>query len=154
MIILVPLQCEVVDDGVSLDVGGVGAVLHDHRGPVEVDAVVDDQERVAVVDDVVVDGDTIQVLLQQVLEEEILLLEGGLLLLNRKLVQVDLVVTLVEVVERPELVVGVGVNAQDFLDGLIRFLLGVRVALVERKNFFLFSLELTAELSSLQDALT
>jgi len=154
VIILVPLQCEVVDDGVSLDVGGVGAVLHDHRGPVEVDAVVDDQERVAVVDDVVVDGDTIQVLLQQVLEEEILLLEGGLLLLNRKLVQVDLVVTLVEVVERPELVVGVGVNAQDFLDGLIRFLLGVRVALVERKNFFLFSLELTAELSSLQDALT
>ena len=74
--------------------------------------------------------------------------------MNRKLVQVHLVVALVEVVERSELVVGVGVNSQDFLDGQIGFLLGVWVALVERKNFFFFSLELTAEFSSLQDTFT
>ena len=44
-------------------------VVTDNRGPVEVDLVVDDEQRVVVVDDIVVNADTIQVLLKQVLEE-------------------------------------------------------------------------------------
>merc|ERR1719273_1882186 len=87
VILVVALHSEVVDDGVSLDVGRGSAVFHHDRRPVQVDAVVDDQQRVVVVDDIVVDAYAIQVLLEQVLEEEVLLLKGRLLLLNRQLVQ-------------------------------------------------------------------
>ena len=132
MVGIVLLEGQVVDNGIALDVGGVGALLHDDGRPVKVDAVVDDEQRVIVVDDVVVHTDTIQVLLQQVLEEEVLLLKGGLLLLDGQLVKMDLVVALVEVVKLLELVVGVWIDTMDLLDELIRLLLSVRISLVER----------------------
>lgn len=74
MIFVVELHGEVVNNGVSLDVGGGRAILHDDWRPVQVDTVVDNEERIVVVDDIVIHADTIQVLLQQVLEEEVLLL--------------------------------------------------------------------------------
>ena len=103
---VVALAGKVVDSRVTLDVSGRGAFFHNDGGPVEVDAVVDDEKRVVVVDDIVVDTDTIQVLLQQVLEEEVLLFESSLLLLDSELIEVDLVVAFVEVVELLEFVVG------------------------------------------------
>ena len=131
MVLVVALHGEVVNDGVALDVGRSCAVLHDDGGPVQVDAVVNNQERVVVVDDIVVHADAIQVLLQQVLEEEVLLLKGRLLLLDGQFVQVHLVVALVEVVQLLEFVVAVWVNTNDLFDHLVRLLLSVRVRLVE-----------------------
>ena len=154
MIIVVVLPGKVVDNSVALDVSGGGAILHNDRWAVQVDTVVDHEQRVVVVDDVVVDTDTVEVLLEQVLEEKVLLLEGGLLLLDRKLVKVDLVVALVEVVELLVLVVGVRVNTDNLIDHLVRLLLGIRIGLVERQDLLLLSLELAAQLSCLQDTLT
>ena len=105
VVISVVLERKVVDDRVTLDVSGCSTIFHDDRRPVEVDAVIDDEKRVVVVDDIVVDTDTIQVLLQQVLEEEVLLLKSSLLLLDSKLIEVNLVVALVEVVKLLEFVV-------------------------------------------------
>ena len=153
MILVVALHGEVVDNGVSLDVGRGGAIFHHDRRPVQVDTVVDDEQRVVVVDDVVVDTDAIQVLLEQVLEEEVFLLKRGLLLLNRQLVQVNLVVALVEVVQLLELVVGVRIDADNLFDHLVGLLLSIRVRLVERKHFFLLRLKLAAQFSRLEDTL-
>ena len=153
MILVVALHGEVVDNGVSLDVGRGSAVFHHDRRPVQVDTVVDDEQRVVVVDDVVVDTDAIQVLLEQVLEEEVFLLKRGLLLLNRQLVQVNLVVALVEVVQLLELVVGVRIDADNLFDHLVGLLLSIRVRLVEGKHFFLLRLKLAAQLSRLEDTL-
>ena len=154
MIIVVALQGEVVDDGVSFDIGRGCAIFHDDRRSVQVHAVINDQERVVVVNNVVVHTDTIQVLLEQVLEEEVLLLEGCFLLLDGQLVEVDLVITLVKAIQLLELVIGVGINSDDFLNHLVRLLLGIRVRLVEGKHLLFLSLELTAKLSCLKDALT
>ena len=153
MIVIVSLQSHVVDNGIALDVGGVCAIFHNHRRPVEVDAVVDHQQRIVVVDDVVVHTDTIQVLLQQVFEEEILLLKSSLLLLDGEFVKVHLVVTLVEVVKLLEFVVGVRVDSDDLVDLLVRLLLGIWVRLVEREDLFFFSLKLAAQFCRLEDAL-
>ena len=154
MILVVALPIEVVNHGVSLDVGRSRAIFHDDGRPVQVDTVVDDQERVIVVDNIVVDTDTVQVLLQQVLEEEVLLLEGRLLLLDGQLVQVNLVVALVKVVQLLELVVSVRVDTEDLFDHLVGLLLGIWVRLIEGKHLLLLSLELTTKLSRLQDPLT
>ena len=153
VILVVALHGEVVDNGVSLDVGRGSAIFHHDRWPVQVDAVVDDQQRVIVVDDVVVDTDAIQVLLEQVLEEEVFLLKGRLLLLNRQLVQVHLVVALVKVVQLLELVVGVRVDADDLFNHLVGLLLSIRVRLVEGKHLFLLRLKLAAEFGRLEDTL-
>ena len=116
VVISIVLERKVVDDRVTLDVSGCGTIFHDDRRPVEVDAVIDDEKRVVVVDDIVVDTDTIQVLLQQVLEEEVLLLESCLLLLDGKLIEVNLVVALVEVVKLLEFVVRFLFNTEDFFN--------------------------------------
>ena len=65
----------------------------------------------SVVDNIVVDTDSIQVLLEQVLEEEILFLQSCLLLLDGKFVKMDLVEALVEVIEHLELIVSVFIKA-------------------------------------------
>ena len=127
MVVVVPLHGVVVDHGVAFDVGRVGAILHNHGRSVQIDTVVDHQQRVVVVDNVVVHTDTIQVLLEQVLEEQVLLLESGLLLLDCQFIKVDLVITLVKVVKLLEFVVGVWVYAENLLDLLLRFLLSIRV---------------------------
>ena len=131
MIIVVMLPGKVVDNGVALDVGGGGAILHNDRRSVQVDTVVDHEQRVVVIDDVVVDADAIKVLLEQVFEEEVLLLQGGLLLLDCKLVKVDLVVAFVEVIELLVLIIRVRVNTNDLIDHLVRLILSIRVRLVE-----------------------
>jgi len=119
VVLLVALHGKIVDNGVALDVGRGRAILHDDRRTVQVNAVVDDQERVIVVDDIIVHADTIQVLLQQVFEEEVLLLQSRLLLLNGELVEMHLVVALVEAVQLLELVVGAGANALNLLNHLV-----------------------------------
>ena len=131
MIVVVMLSSKVVDNSVALDVGGGGTILHNDWRAVQVDTVVDHEQRVVVVDDVVVDADAIKILLEQVFEEEVLLLEGGLLLLDSELVKIDLVVALIEVVELLVLIVGVRVNANDLIDHLVRLLLSIGVGLVE-----------------------
>ena len=116
VVVSIVLERKVIDDRVTLDVSGCGTIFHDDRRPVEVDAVIDYEKRVVVVDDIVVDTDTIQVLLQQVFEEEVLFLESCLLLLDGKLIEVNLVVALVEVVKLLELVVGFLLDTEDLLD--------------------------------------
>ena len=64
----------------------MGALFGDDWGSVKVDLVVDDKKRVVGVDNVVVNTDTIQVLLKQVLEEQVFLLKSGLLLVDCQLV--------------------------------------------------------------------
>ena len=127
VVVSIVLSGKVVDNSVALDVGGVSTVLHDDRWPVQVDTVVDNKKRVVVVDHIVVDRDTVQVLLQQVLEEQVLLLKSSLLLLDCQLVEVNLVETLVEVVKLLELVIAVRVNTLNLLDLLLRLLLRVNI---------------------------
>lgn len=98
MVIVITLQGKVVHNGIAFDVSGCSAFFHNNRRSVEVDTVVDDKQRVVIVDNIVVDTNTVQILLEQVLEEEVLLFKSGLLFLNGKLVKVDLVVAFVEVV--------------------------------------------------------
>ena len=144
------LHVVVVDNDVTFDESLLLGFFDDGR-TVEVDLVVNDQERVVGVEDIVVNGHTIQVLLEEVLEEQVLLLEGGLLLLNGELVKVDLVVTFVEIVELLELVVRFLVHAGNLLDAHLGFDHAVRVGLVEGKYLFFLSLEFTAEFGSLED---
>lgn len=154
VVLVVPLKSQVVHNGVALDVRGRRAVLHDHWGPVEVHAIIDHEQRVVVVNDIIIDTDTIQVLLQQVLKEEVLLLECRLLFLDSELVKMDLVIALIEVIKLLEFVVGVRIDAHNLFNPLIRLLLCVRVRLVERQDLFLLSFKLTAEFCSLEDALS
>ena len=63
MILVVHLASEIVDSGVTFDVGGSGAIFHHDRWAVKVDAVVDNEQRVIVVNDIVVNTDTIEILL-------------------------------------------------------------------------------------------
>jgi len=66
------LHVVVVNDNVTFDESFLLGFF-DNRRTVKVDLVVDNEKRVVSVKDIVVDGDTIQVLLKQVLEEEVLL---------------------------------------------------------------------------------
>jgi hypothetical protein len=52
----------------------VGRALTHHWWTVELELVVDDEEWIGVVDDIVVDTDTVQVLLEQILEERVFFL--------------------------------------------------------------------------------
>ena len=54
IVVGIPLAGKVVYSGVAFNVSGVGAFLHDDRGAVQVHAVVHHEQRVAVVDHVVV----------------------------------------------------------------------------------------------------
>ena len=131
MVVVVGLTGKVVHNCITLDVDCGSAILHDDRRAVQVDTVVDNKQRVVVVDHIIVDTDTIQVLLKEVLEEEIFLLKSRFLLLNGKLVKMGLVETLIEVVELFELIVNLLIDTKNFLDLLVRLLLSIRVALVE-----------------------
>ena len=119
VVLVVPLKSQVVHNSIALDVRGRRAVLHDHRGPIEVDAIIDHEQRVVVVNDIIVDTDTIQVLLQQVLKEEVLLLKCRLLFLDSELVKMDLVIALVEVIQLLEFVVGMWIDAHNLFNPLI-----------------------------------
>jgi hypothetical protein len=86
MVVCVPLQIVVGNFLVALNEGVVLSFFRYNRRSVEVDFVVDDEKRVVSVNDVVVNRNTIQVLLKKVFEEHILLIESGLLLLDCQLV--------------------------------------------------------------------
>lgn len=75
IIIGISLHVLVINDYISLDDGLVGgAVVHSlDGGSVQVDSVVDDEEGVVVVHDVVVHADSVEVLLEERLEEHVLL---------------------------------------------------------------------------------
>ena len=74
VVVGIPLEHRIVDDRVSLNNSSVRTIFPDDRRPVQVDLVVDDKQWVVSIDNIVVDTDTIQVLLEQVLEELVLLL--------------------------------------------------------------------------------
>jgi len=98
---------------------------------VEIDLVVDNEKWIVVVDHIVVDTHTVQVLLEQVLEEEIFLLKSRLLFLNRELVEVNLVEAFVEVVQHFELVLSFSGHTLDFLHCQFGLSRAIRVRLVE-----------------------
>jgi hypothetical protein len=122
----------------------MGATVPDDRWPVELQLVVDNQQRVGVVDNVIIDTHTVQVLLEQILEESVFLLKSGLLLFDGQLVKQDLVVTLVELVQVLELLVSFLVEALDLVDADLGLVLDIRVRLVERKDLFFLRFKLAA----------
>ena len=128
----IALQSLIGDFEVAFNLGDVATFVCDNWGSVQVDLVVDDQERVVRIHNVIVNGDTVQVLLKQVLEEKVLFLQSRLLLLDGQLVKVDFVEPLVEVVEHLELLESGGlVQTRNLLNVDVGLIYRVRVALVE-----------------------
>jgi hypothetical protein len=72
---------------------------------IKIDLGVDNQERIVRIEHIVVDTHTIQILLQETLEEHVFFLKGSFLLLDGKLIQQNFVVTLVKVIQKLEFVV-------------------------------------------------
>ena len=66
----------------------------------------------------------------------------------------NLVETLVEIVQHLELVLCVAIDALDLLDCHFRLSGAVGIRLVERQNFLLLSFKLPAKFGCLQDPLT
>jgi len=85
VVISLPLHGHIVDDEVSFDESLLLSLFNNRRS-VEINLVVDNQQRVVCIEHVVVDRHSIQVLLQQILEEEVFLLKRRLLFLNGQLV--------------------------------------------------------------------
>ena len=107
MVVCISLQRVRVHDHIAFnDSGMLSFVAHDWRS-VQIDLVVHNEKWIVVVDNIIVDAHTVKVLLEKVLEEEVLLFKSRLLLLNRKLVKVNLVEAFVEVVQHLELVLSV-----------------------------------------------
>jgi hypothetical protein len=154
VVLSIALHAVIVDLKVAFNDSGVGTIFRDDRRSVEVDLVVDNEKRVVGVDDIVVNRHTIKVLLKEILEEKVLLFKSSLLLLDSKLVKVDLVVPLVEIVQALELIEGTLLETSDSLNLNIRVLSGIGVALVERKDFLLLSLKFAAKFSSLKNLFT
>ena len=94
----------------------MGLVVHSFdRRSIEIDLRVDYKQRVIGVEHIIVDADSVEILLEETLEEHILFLKSSLLLLNRQFVQEHLVVSLIEVVEELELVVFLLLDSFDSL---------------------------------------
>ena len=85
VVISLPLHGHIVDDEVSFDERLLLSLFNNRRS-VEINLVVDNQQWVVCIEHVVVDRHSIQVLLQQILEEEVFLLKRRLLFLNGQLV--------------------------------------------------------------------
>ena len=109
----------------------MSTILSDNWWSVERDFVVHDEQRIIGVDNIVVDTNTVQVLLKQVLEELVFFLKCGLLLFNRKLVKKHLVKALVEVIESLKLIVCIFINALYFFNPYIGLDFDVRIRLIE-----------------------
>merc|ERR1711991_346572 len=108
LVVVVHTLC--VDDVQRLDGGGRGdARVADGWGEAHVGATVDDEQRVGGLDDLLVDGDAVEVLLEHHAQRLVLLDESVLFLVERELVQQDLVVALPELVERVVLAHGYAV---------------------------------------------
>lgn len=156
------MHSAIVDDVVGVDDGLVWSTVPGHSldgRAIEVNLVVNDKERVVGIHHVVVDTDTIQILLQQTLEEHVLLLQCSLLFVDGKSVKEDLVEAFVELVEKLELVILLLLEAFNSFYGDLRetFLgasCGIGVTLIERQYLLLLSLELAAEFCSLENFLS
>ena len=85
VVISLPLHGHIVDDEVSFD-ERLLLRLFNNRRSVEINLVVDNEQGIVCIEHVVVDRHSIQVLLQQVLEEKVFLLKRRLLFLNGQLV--------------------------------------------------------------------
>ena len=146
------LHCDVRDLHVALDKRLlVRAIEPLHRRPVQVDLVVDDQQRVARVHHVVVDADSVEVLLQQTLEEHVFFFERRLLLVDGHLVQKHFVVAFEEVVQRLELIVHSLVESVDLVQFVLRLVFYcVGLGLVKGQDFLSLGLEFAAELGRLE----
>jgi hypothetical protein len=102
IVVSVTLHCAVVDHIIGIDNCLVRRTISWkslHRGAIKVDLVVYNEKRVVGIHDIVVDTDTIQVLLQKTLEEHVFLLQCSLLLINSKPIEENLVETFVELIE-------------------------------------------------------
>jgi hypothetical protein len=126
-----------------------------NRRSIEINPGVDNQQWVVIVDDIVVHGNTIEVLLQQRFEEHIFFFGGSLLLLDCKLVQQNLVVPSVEVVEKLELIVLLSLETFNFLDANLGLVFHTQVLrVIERLDLLLFGFKLSAELCCFQNFLS
>ena len=106
---------------------------------------VDNQQWIAGVKDVIVDTNTVKILLEERLEEHILFFESCLLLFNSKLIEKDFVVSLVEVIKELELIVLGFLHAFNLLDVYVWNLFHLNfVTLIERKDLFLFGFKFSA----------
>ena len=153
VIICVSLHGNIVYNCIALYKCLVWLTIHSlNRRSVQVDLGVDDQERIVRVEHIVIDADTIEVLLEKTLEEHVLLLESCLLLFDGELVKENLVVSLVEVVQKLELVVLALSQAIHLFDVDVRNLFGELITLlVEGKHFLFFSFELSTEFGCFED---
>jgi len=128
----IALKSLIGDFEVAFNLGDVATFVCHNWGSVQVYLVVDDQKGVVRVHNIIVNGDTVQVLLKQILEEKVLFLQSRLLLFDGQLVKVDFVEPLVEVVEHLELLESGGlVQTRNLLNVDVRLIHRVRVALVE-----------------------
>ena len=111
------------------------------RWSVEVNLRVNDEQWVARIEDVIVNTDTVEILLQERLEEHVFFLKSSLLLLNSKLIEEDLVVSLVEVIKKLELVVLGLLHTFNLLDVDVWNLFHLDlVTLIEWENLLFFGL--------------
>ena len=104
----------------------LGIVTHNRRS-VQVDLVVHNEQRIVVVDHIIVDAHTVKILLQQILKEQVFLLKGGFLFLNSQLVEVHFIEALVEVVEQLEFILRVITESSNLLNLDLTLYLTVRV---------------------------
>ena len=104
----------------------LGIVTHNRRS-VQVDLVVHNEQRIVVVDHIVVDAHTVKILLQQILKEQVFLLKGGFLFLNSQLVEVHFIEALVEVVKQLEFILRVITESSNLLNLDLTLYLTVRV---------------------------
>ena len=122
---------------------------------VKIDFGVNDQQWIAGVKNVIVDTDTIKILLEERLEEHVLFFECGFLLFDGKLVEENLIVSLVEVIKKLELIVLGFLHSLDLLNINIWNLFHLDfITLVEWKNLLFLSLKFSAELSCLKNLLS
>lgn len=82
-----------------------GMMVHLDRLLGEVDAVVDNKERVVGLEDFVVEGDAVEIVLEERLQHLVVLAECFLLLLDGQSVQLHLIVSFKEVVQVLELLI-------------------------------------------------
>lgn len=122
-----------------------------NRRSIKIDFWVNYQQWIVWIDNIVIYTNTIQVLLQKTFEKHIFFLKSSLLLFNRKLVKKNFVVSFVKIIKELEFVVSLLFKTFNFFYMNIRnFFESYLIALIERKNFFLFSLKLSAKLSCFQ----
>jgi len=122
-----------------------------NRRSIEIDFWVNYQQWIVWIDNIVIYTNTIQVLLQKTFEKHIFFLKSSLLLFYRKLVKKNFVVSFVKIIKELEFVVSLLFKTFNFFYMNIRnFFESYLIALIERKNFFLFSLKLSAKLSCFQ----